>query len=106
VPSVTVVVWLVPDWSTYVTLIFAPGFFASTTVEIVVGDDTVRPSIDAIASPAARPAEAAGPPDTTPATSAPDPDAVPNPKPAASSDSTWTPRNAVAPMWTVADALP
>src|SRR5207244_1452750 len=56
---------------------------------------TACPSIDVIVSPAASPACAAAPPDSTLVISAP---------PLVSA--TPTPRNAVAPMWTVLDEVP
>jgi hypothetical protein len=73
---VTLAVWLAPDRSTYATLILAPGFSETTSAVILVGDEMIRPLIAVITSPATRPAEAAGPPDTTPAIRAPDPEAT------------------------------
>src|SRR5437016_2625494 len=71
--------------------------------EISDGDETALPSIAVIMSPVVSPAEAAGPPETVPAIRAPALPASPIPLPPLA---TSTPRNAVAPTWTPADALP
>ena len=74
---------------------------------IADGEETVRPLIAVITSPAASPAEAAGPPGTMPAIRPPAGVVPPNPKPpSATVADTSIPRNAVGPMWTAAEALP
>ena len=49
------------------TLSFAPGFLVRMSEVIADGEETVRPLIAVITSPAVTPAEAAGPPATVPA---------------------------------------
>src|SRR6476659_11078382 len=78
-----------------------PGFFVSRIVLMSDGAATGLPATVVITSPAASPAESAGPSGTTPAISAPD---VAGELP--STAPTDTPRNAVGPMWTPADLRP
>ena len=86
-------------------MIFAPGFFARMSEAIVDGEETVRPLIAVITSPAVSPAESAGPPATVPAIRPPAGAAPPN-LPLPTVEAISTPRNAVGPMWTAAVALP
>src|SRR3954471_19211174 len=74
-----------------------PGFFVSRIVLMSDGAVTRLPATAVITSPAAIPAESAGPSGTTPAIDAPEP---------ASTAPTWTPRNAVGPTWTTVEPLP
>ena len=87
-----------PNVSRYLTVTLAPGCLASTSGPTAAGDATARPPMLVITSPAARPAEAAGPPATTLAISAPaEPSSV---------AATWMPRNAVGPTWMTAELFP
>ena len=70
---------------------------------IVEGEETVRPLIAVITSPAVSPADAAGPPVTVPAIRPPA--APPKPK-LPTVPATSMPRKAVGPMCTAVEAVP
>src|SRR5690349_15712393 len=69
--SVTCAVWDVPDASVQAMVALSPGWRAASAAVRACGEAIVVPFTPVIVSPAARPAEAAGPPSTTPAMGAP-----------------------------------
>src|SRR5215471_7055315 len=103
--SVTVAVCDWPLGSVQLMLILSPGWWLASTCWISVPELTDWPATEVITSPWDSPAAAAGVPLRTPAIATPE-------EPEEPKLSCWpvgaisTPRKAVVPMWTVAEAWP